>query len=168
MIDGSPAALRRRTRLAGLVFAAPSEVGAGAWTTAGGLTVALDTLFTAERRTTGTSRGTLLRDGCRPVLTHFNGPTKPWHGPRFASDHPARREIEAYVLKSPWRDFLSKHYDFRAAWDTLQAKRGAATYAAPRKVSSFSVSSKARLGDLSDYLRETEFADVRQGIAEGL
>jgi len=107
----------------------------------------------------------LLRSiGCRPVLTHFVGSTKPWQGPRFASSHRARTEIETYLADSPWRDFLSANYNFQAAWDTLQAKKRGATYAKPPTVKAFGVPPETRSEDLKDYLRTTEFADVKQGI----
>jgi lipopolysaccharide biosynthesis glycosyltransferase len=108
----------------------------------------------------------LLSSGCRPVLTHFTGATKPWHGPRFASSHRARKEIETYLAKSPWRDFLSTNYDFQAAWDTLQAKKGGATYAKPPTVKAFKPPRETRPEALRDYLRNTEFADVKQGITK--
>jgi len=97
----------------------------------------------------------LLSSGCRPVLTHFVGATKPWHGPRFASNHRARLEIETYLSKSPWRDFLSTNYNFQAAWDTLQAKKGGATYAKPPTVKAFGVPPETRAQNLRDYLRNT-------------
>jgi len=106
----------------------------------------------------------LVSIGCRPVLTHFAGSTKPWQGPRFASSHRARTEIEAYLAKSPWRGFLSTNYNFQEAWDTLQAKKGGATYAKPPTKKMFNVPPKTRSEDIRDYLRTTDFADVKQGI----
>jgi len=108
----------------------------------------------------------LVANGYRPVLTHFIGEIKPWHGPRFVNNHPARKEMEAYILKSPWRDFLAKHYGFQAAWDALQRKRGGATFSASQSASTFRTPRHARVDDLVNYLQATEFADVRQGITE--
>jgi len=108
----------------------------------------------------------LASSGCRPVLTHFVGSAKPWQGPRFAGVHPARKEIETYLAKSPWRDFLSTNYNFQAAWDTLQAKKGGATYARPPTKKLFTPPPETRPEDLKDYLQTTEFADVKEGIIE--
>lgn len=109
-------------------------------------------------------RDFLVSNGWHPSLTHFIGATKPWHGPRFASDHPARKEIEAYILESPWRQFLSKHYDFKAAWDTLQARQGGPTHSAPPIVKTFDIAYQTKLDELANYLNQTDFADVSQGI----
>lgn len=111
-------------------------------------------------------REALVSNGWVPNVTHFIGTTKPWHGPRFASEHPARKETEEYILRSPWRDFLSRHYSFRTAWDTIQSKHGGPTFAAPPKPTTFKQSARADLEGINAYLRNTEFADIRQGITE--
>jgi len=43
----------------------------------------------------------------KPALSHFMGKSKPWNGPLFYLDHPARREIEAFIPGSPWPMFLA-------------------------------------------------------------
>ena len=42
----------------------------------------------------------------RPIISHFMGRVKPWHGARFNHDHPAKAEIEAFIPNSPWPHFL--------------------------------------------------------------
>jgi lipopolysaccharide biosynthesis glycosyltransferase len=86
-----------------------------------------------------------------PVVTHFAGPTKPWHGPAFSMDHPARREMERFFPGTPWRGFLAAHYDFNKAW---KSTRPAALPALPA----------AFTQALRSYIAETRFADVEQGL----
>ncbi len=42
----------------------------------------------------------------QPVISHFMGRAKPWHGALFYLDHRARKEIEAFIPASPWPRFL--------------------------------------------------------------
>jgi hypothetical protein len=44
-----------------------------------------------------------------PVISHFMGRAKPWHGALFYLDHPARQEIEAFIPRSPWPHFLDRN-----------------------------------------------------------
>jgi lipopolysaccharide biosynthesis glycosyltransferase len=110
------------------------------------------------------ARNSLLRDVVSPAVTHFSGPVKPWHGTRFGEVHPARGEIEHYLLASPWKSFLGAHFDFNDAWNALQGRRGLA-------VSERVIPLRAALPNTTDvdavwrYLRETRFADVEQGIS---
>jgi lipopolysaccharide biosynthesis glycosyltransferase len=41
-----------------------------------------------------------------PVISHFQGKAKPWHGPLFYLDHPARGEIERFIPMTPWPSFI--------------------------------------------------------------
>ena len=52
--------------------------------------------------------GSRVSQAFEPVITHFAGRTKPWHGPRFTSLHPARAEMERFFPRSPWKNFLPK------------------------------------------------------------
>ncbi|HVZ13875.1 MAG TPA: glycosyltransferase [Bauldia sp.] len=103
-----------------------------------------------------------LRRVFDPVVVHFAGTLKPWMGPRFAIDHPARQEIEAYLLNSPWKAFLAQQFGLRDALALV----GGGLRQAP-------TGSSADLNFDSDFigrpaflrhLRHTEFADVQQGI----
>lgn len=109
-------------------------------------------------------RSTFVAEVVAPVVTHFIGPVKPWSGPAFQITHQARPELEAYVLRSPWRDFLSKHYSFQMAWDTLQARQGGPTHAKPPKRTIFDLPKGADVAGVIDCLKTADFADVQQGI----
>jgi lipopolysaccharide biosynthesis glycosyltransferase len=41
-----------------------------------------------------------------PVITHFYGETKPWHGAMFYLKHPAGRELNEFIAGSPWPRFV--------------------------------------------------------------
>jgi lipopolysaccharide biosynthesis glycosyltransferase len=41
-----------------------------------------------------------------PVISHFMGDVKPWHGDLFYLPHRARPEIEQFIAGSPWPDFI--------------------------------------------------------------
>ena len=43
--------------------------------------------------------------GVQPVVTHFMGLRKPWSY-LWAEDHPARREMEAFLRRTPWSGFI--------------------------------------------------------------
>jgi lipopolysaccharide biosynthesis glycosyltransferase len=110
------------------------------------------------------ARNSLFRDAISPAVTHFSGPVKPWHGMRFGEMHPARSEIERYLLASPWKSFLGAHFDFNDAWNALQGRRGLAV--AERVVPLRATLPKTTdVGAVWQYLRETRFADVEQGIS---
>jgi lipopolysaccharide biosynthesis glycosyltransferase len=90
-----------------------------------------------------------------PSIVHFAGVMKPWHGPGFRLDHPARREMERYLAMSPWPDFLRR---FAGSPGDLLSRP---VMVAP----SFDVAFEGKDAFLR-YLRETEFADVAAGLAK--
>lgn len=97
--------------------------------------------------------GTFVARVCPPVVVHFAGPAKPWHGPRFALDHPARAAMERWFPQSPWKDFLPRFVRLDALLDPSRAERqGSFDMDFPGKA------------DFVRYLRETEFADERAGL----
>lgn len=108
--------------------------------------------------------GVLSSAGYKPAVTHFIGEIKPWFGPRFAAQHPARKAIEGYLGKSPWRKFLSNHYSFELAWDALQRTRGGATVSAAPTGTRFDLLDRVDRAAVQAYLQDSEFADVEQGI----
>jgi lipopolysaccharide biosynthesis glycosyltransferase len=87
-----------------------------------------------------------LGGAMKPVLTHFRGRSKPWHGPQFGDAHPVRAELESYLLASPWKSFLQ----------ASKAPEGARPRAELPPTTNFA--------EIKRYLRETRFADVEQGI----
>lgn len=90
---------------------------------------------------------------CEPVITHFAGQKKPWHGPHFRSDHPARAEMERFFPASPWKGFLPRFFNVRDAIDLgTEGKPDGMDWA-------FKANSP-----FVRYLRETEFADVTAGL----
>jgi lipopolysaccharide biosynthesis glycosyltransferase len=93
-----------------------------------------------------------VRKAFEPVIVHFAGPVKPWHGARFQVDHPVRRELERFVLASPWKGFLASHYGLD---DVLRAldSRPASDPRGWQLISSG-----------LDHLRNGVFADVEQGL----
>jgi len=88
-----------------------------------------------------------------PSITHFAGRDKPWHGPRFTASHPARREMERWVVASPWPRFLSR---FVSVGDAMSL----APRRPPDGLSRFLTPQSAALL----HLHETAFADVDAGI----
>jgi len=81
-----------------------------------------------------------LHRAIRPVITHFMGRAKPWHGALFYLDHPARREIEAFIPRSPWPTFLAGNPTSEMV-----------------KIEPWTPPA-AFIASLADYLRETGFA----------
>lgn len=90
-----------------------------------------------------------VRNVVAPSIVHFIGPTKPWDGPRFGMKHPARPEIEDFLLRSPWASYLSSRRPL---------------YGAPPKPELFELPTYVSRDEIAAYLRDTEFADVIQGI----
>jgi hypothetical protein len=82
----------------------------------------------------------------KPVLSHFMGKSKPWHGPLFYLDHPARREIEAFIPRSPWPNFLAGNPPADAVRHV--------PWAPPAQF----------LAAVAEHLGKTRFADVDQGL----
>ena len=85
-----------------------------------------------------------VRDVVPPAISHFMGPNKPWRG-EVAFPHPAPAEISQFVERSPWR-----------AWILEQHRKGNGT----RDSKTFDRAMVAA------YLRQTEFADVAEGITK--
>lgn len=81
-----------------------------------------------------------------PVITHFQGTVKPWHGPLFYLDHRARPEIETFLRGTPWAAFVARHVD--------PARVERRDFTPP---TSF-------VSNLHRFLSSTSFADVEQGI----
>ena len=90
---------------------------------------------------------------CPPIVVHFAGPAKPWLGPHFTLDHPAREAMERYFPHSPWRDFLPGFIDLAVLLDPSKIIRQG----------NFDMSFAGK-SDFVRYLRETDFADVKAGI----
>lgn len=97
--------------------------------------------------------GTFVSRVCPPVVVHFTGAAKPWSGPKFRLAHPARAEMERYFPRSPWKDFLPGFVDLRAALQPSQPP-----------ADDFDGEFRGKDAYIR-FLRETEFADVRAGIA---
>ena len=90
-----------------------------------------------------------------PVIVHFAGALKPWHGPRFIIDHPARAAMERYFPTSRWKGFLTQYFSLRDA--LAPAKQP------PQPDFHFGMPFPSRPIFL-DYLRNTPFADVEAGL----
>lgn len=105
----------------------------------------------------GSGWNSFIREICEPVLVHFPGGIKPWHGPRFAENHPFRMDLEQYIASSPWKGFLSRFWNFRDAW-----KARSQPLPTPGRFSDNPV----EIGRVFSYLRDTPFADVEQGLTK--
>ena len=81
----------------------------------------------------------------QPVISHFMGKAKPWHGALFYLKHPARAEMERYFPNTPWPQFV---------WSVDESR---VTYNNYRPPPSFTDAALA-------YLAGTQFADVVQGL----
>jgi lipopolysaccharide biosynthesis glycosyltransferase len=99
--------------------------------------------------------GSYVPQVCEPVVVHFIGSRKPWHGPRFTAAHPAKGHIERYFRDSPWPDFLARFYGFEDAWRQLQHGRPPQPKP-PGRVAFASA--------FIFHLYSTRFADVDEGI----
>jgi Glycosyl transferase family 8 len=89
-----------------------------------------------------------------PVIRHFPGPVKPWHGSRFRLDHPVRRELERFVLATPWKGFLADQFGLADALKRLDR---------PQRV--FDEGPGWQLTPpVVEHLRNGVFADVEQGL----
>lgn len=103
----------------------------------------------------GSAWNSFIRDICEPVIVHFVGETKPWHGARFAEDHPVRVELERYIASSPWKGFLARYWNFNEAWKTRSE---------PPSTRSRFTNNPVEMGRILNYLHTTAFADVEQGL----
>jgi hypothetical protein len=99
-----------------------------------------------------------VREAFPPVIAHFAGKAKPWHGPRFALDHPVRGELEAFIAGSPWPGFLSRFFGFDQAWQAAGQP--------PPVDSDFIGRGVIDRAALIHHLRETRFADVAARIVD--
>ena len=90
---------------------------------------------------------------CPPVVVHFTGASKPWQGPHFTLDHPARAAMERWFPGSAWKDFLPRFVDLSRVLDPLQARRQA----------NFDMEFSGK-ADYVRFLRETRFADEKAGL----
>ena len=106
--------------------------------------------------------GSFVRAVSEPVITHFAGSMKPWHGPRFNIDHPARQDLERFLRASPWAGFLAQFYSFKDAWNVLSGK---AALPPPVATPKFRMTPHEE-NLIANYLRTTDFADVEQGITD--
>ena len=101
----------------------------------------------------------VVREAFPPVVVHFAGSVKPWHGPKFQLDHPARKELETFLAGSPWKGFLARYFDFSAAWK-------AAGEAQPDAGKSWFDNGMIDRQMAIAHLTGTDFADVRAGIVD--
>lgn len=90
---------------------------------------------------------------CPPVLVHFTGPSKPWHGPHFAYDHPARAAMEHWFPRSAWKDFLPRFVDLARVLDPAKAPR----------LGNFDMAFPGKAAFVA-FLAETRFADETAGL----
>jgi lipopolysaccharide biosynthesis glycosyltransferase len=96
--------------------------------------------------------GTFVTKVFAPVVVHFTGKAKPWTGPAFTLDHPARAAMERWFPASPWKDFLRGFVNLRAALDPAKPTAG-----------NFDMEFRGKDAFVR-FLRQTEFADVTAGI----
>jgi lipopolysaccharide biosynthesis glycosyltransferase len=108
-----------------------------------------------------------VREVCEPVVSHFAGPNKPWHGPAFIEDHPVKSELERYLAGTPWRDFRARFFNMNAAIvqaaPRLSLGPGLQKPARPA-VRSIMTRAKFDMKSFVEYLTATPFADVATGI----
>ena len=90
---------------------------------------------------------------CPPVVVHFTGSSKPWQGPHFAYDHPARAAMERWFPQSAWKDFLPRFVDLSRVLDLSRVER--------KKNFDAAFPGKA---DYVGFLRDTRFADETAGL----
>ena len=96
-----------------------------------------------------------IRDYLPPAIVHFTGPVKPWHR-AFVDDHPVRRELAAFLARSPWATFIA---DINPPPQLISVS-DLPPPPGPQKPVWYG----APLDALVRYLRDTPFADVVQGI----
>ena len=113
--------------------------------------------------TTGLHWQSFSRKVLEPVIVHFAGSAKPWHGPRFAADHPARGDMERYLVTTPWKGFFARFYSFKDAWSAL-GRQNAPGATPPARIVSPEPLKPVEAKRFAEHLRTTAFADVEQGI----
>jgi len=94
-----------------------------------------------------------VRKAIHPAIVHFTGVMKPWRGPSFLLDHPARSEMEKYFPTSPWPGFLPGFFGLREAL-AQSPQQVAPSFDAPF----------GGKPEFLAYLRATDFADVSAGL----
>jgi lipopolysaccharide biosynthesis glycosyltransferase len=114
-------------------------------------------------------RNTFVSEVCRPVVTHFLGKYKPWHGPAFSYGHPIYAEMTQFFARSPWPAFLAQHTS--EAGHELRERQGRVGHDADALRGSTLAMQWPFLPRTTDYaavvayLRGTRFADVASGMA---
>jgi len=105
-----------------------------------------------------------VRQGCEPVLVHFAGPNKPWHGPAFIGDHPVKRELEAFLAATPWKDFRARFFNVKTALAAPKLSPGPGLPAGKPAVRSIMTRQHFDMKGFVEYLTNTPFADVAAGL----
>lgn len=100
------------------------------------------------------TRESFVAERCGPiVMTHFFWDPKPWHGPKFRFNHPARKSVEDFLATTPWWPFIARQIDPAAA--LAEAREG-------RKVLTPRFAPEVDIAAMRKWLGETEFADMRR------
>jgi lipopolysaccharide biosynthesis glycosyltransferase len=105
-----------------------------------------------------------VRQVCEPVLVHFAGPNKPWHGPAFIEDHPVKRELEAFLAATPWKDFRARFFNVKTALAAPKLSVGPGLPAGKPTVRSIMTRQHFDMKGFVEYLTNTPFADVAAGL----
>jgi lipopolysaccharide biosynthesis glycosyltransferase len=107
-----------------------------------------------------------VRQVCEPVVVHFAGPHKPWHGPAFIEDHPIKPELEAFLAATPWKDFRARFFNTKSALAQSAPKLslGPGLGAGKPAVRSIMTRENFDMKGFVEYLLSTKFADVEQGL----
>jgi hypothetical protein len=109
---------------------------------------------------------TPIAEAFRPTVVHFAGLFKHWHSPTDAKRQAARRELAAFIRRSPWPDFFGQFARKRSIMKRAIIDAGWAigiplkNRYGPRGIEDISPHKVNYL----HYLTQTEFADVIQGI----
>jgi lipopolysaccharide biosynthesis glycosyltransferase len=107
-----------------------------------------------------------VRDVCDPVVVHFAGPNKPWHGPAFVEDHPVKPELERFLAATPWKDFRSRFFNVKTMARTAPKLSLGPGLQRPTRPAIRSIMTRAHfdMKGFVEYLTQTPFADVADGI----
>jgi lipopolysaccharide biosynthesis glycosyltransferase len=105
----------------------------------------------------------------RPVIIHHSGGDKPWrrygYGKRLFADRSAYRLYESFLADTPWSDWLDQQWSGRDlyksfVWEARRISRWLRGKLEPSRRQR-----RAYLEAVRNYVAETDFADVAQGIA---